>query len=80
MLGSKLFNIQEKGVQVKEYSDKLDIFKSAGPDEIHLGVLQELAEMISELLAIISESSWRMGEVPEDGRKANTVPIFKKGK
>lgn len=36
--------------------------------------------MISELLAIISESSWRMGEVPEDGRKANTVSIFEKGK
>lgn len=75
-----MFNLQEKGAQVKEYSDKLDIFKSAGPDEIHPGVLQELAEVISELLAIISESSWRMGEVPEEARKANTVPIFKKGK
>lgn len=75
MLGSKLFNIQEKGAQVKEYSDK-----SGGPDEIHLGVLQELAEVISELLEIISESSWRMGEVPEGGGKANTVPIFEKGK
>lgn len=75
MLGSKLFYIQEKSAQVKEYSDK-----SGGPDEIHFGVLQELAEMISELLEIFFESSWRMGEVPEGGRKANTVPIFKKGK
>lgn len=77
MLGRKSFNSQEKGARVKEYSDKLATFKSAGPDEIHPGVLQELSEVISELLAIISESSCRMGEVPEDGRKANTLPIFK---
>lgn len=71
---------RKKGAQVKEYSDKLYVFKTAEPDEIHPGVLQELAGVISELLAIISESLWRMGEVPKDGRKANTVPIFEKGK
>lgn len=71
---------RKKSEQVKEYSDKLGRFKSAGPDEIHPRVLQELSEVISELLAVISESSWRMGEVLEDRRKANTVPIFKKGK
>lgn len=79
-LGSKSLTIQGKGAEVKEYSDKLDICKSAGPREIHPGVLQVLAEVISELLAIISESSWRMSEVPADGRKANTEPVFEKGK
>jgi len=49
-----LFNLQEKGAQVKEYSDNLDIFKSVGPDEIHPGVLQKPVEVTSELLAIIS--------------------------
>uniref|UniRef100_A0A803T918 Reverse transcriptase domain-containing protein n=1 Tax=Anolis carolinensis TaxID=28377 RepID=A0A803T918_ANOCA len=46
----------------------------------HLSPLKELAEVISEPLAIIFESSWRTGEVPADWRRANVVPIFKKGK
>ena len=32
------------------------------------------------IISIIFERSWRTGEVPEDWRKANVTPIFKKGK
>ncbi|GAB0184761.1 hypothetical protein GRJ2_000941400 [Grus japonensis] len=31
-------------------------------------------------LSIIFERSWRIGEVPEDWRKANVTPVFKKSK
>lgn len=65
---------------VKEYLAALNEFKSLGPDELHPRVLKELAETISEPLAIIFERSWRIGEVPADWRRANVVPIFKKGK
>ncbi|CAM5087257.1 unnamed protein product [Natator depressus] len=51
-----------------------------GPDVLHPRVLKELADVIAEPLAIIFENSWRSGEVPEDWKKANVVPIFKKGK
>ncbi|CAM5114789.1 unnamed protein product, partial [Eretmochelys imbricata] len=51
-----------------------------GPDELHPRVLKELAAVIAEPLAIIFENSWRTGEVPDDWKKANVVPIFKKGK
>ncbi|CAM5146678.1 unnamed protein product [Natator depressus] len=51
-----------------------------GPDALHPRVLKELMDVIAEPLAIIFENSWRSGEVPEDWRKANVVPIFKKGK
>nr|XP_048684928.1 uncharacterized protein LOC125626223 [Caretta caretta] len=54
--------------------------KSTGPDELHPRVLKELAAVIAEPLAIIFENSWRSGEVPDDWKKANVVPIFKKGK
>ncbi|CAM4529784.1 unnamed protein product [Lepidochelys kempii] len=51
-----------------------------GPDALHPRVLKELAAVIAEPLAIIFENSWRSGEVPDDWKKANVVPIFKKGK
>lgn len=59
--------------------DKLDLLKMTGPDENHPRVLRELSEAISEPFAIIFENSWRMHEVQEDRRRANTIPIFKKG-
>ncbi|CAM4534454.1 unnamed protein product [Lepidochelys kempii] len=65
---------------VRDYLEKLDVHKSMGPDELHPRVLKELTAVIAEPLAIISENSWRMGEVPDDWKKANVVPIFKKGR
>ncbi|CAM5162917.1 unnamed protein product [Natator depressus] len=47
---------------------------------LHPRVLKELADVIAEPLAIIFENSWRPGEVPDNWKKANVVPIFKKGK
>uniref|UniRef100_A0A670HPH4 Gypsy retrotransposon integrase-like protein 1 n=1 Tax=Podarcis muralis TaxID=64176 RepID=A0A670HPH4_PODMU len=58
----------------------VDAYLSPGPDELHPRVLKELADVISEPLAVIFENSWRTGEVPADWRRANVVPIFKKGK
>ncbi|CAM4643115.1 unnamed protein product [Caretta caretta] len=65
---------------VRDYLEKLDVHKSMGPDELHPRVLKELAAVIAEPLAIIFENSWRTGKVPDDWKKANVVPIFKKGK
>ncbi|CAM5158135.1 unnamed protein product [Eretmochelys imbricata] len=65
---------------VRDYLEKLDVHKSMGPDELHPRVLKELAAVIAEPLAIIFENSWGTGEVPDDWKKANVVPIFKKGK
>ncbi|CAM4646594.1 unnamed protein product [Lepidochelys kempii] len=65
---------------VRDYLEKLDVHKSTGPDALHPRVLKELAAVIAEPLAIIFENSWRSGEVLDDWKKANVVPIFKKGK
>ncbi|CAM5155924.1 unnamed protein product [Natator depressus] len=65
---------------VRNYLEKLDVHKPIGPDVLHPRVLKELADVIAEPLAIIFENSWRSGEVPDDWKKANVVPIFKKGK
>ncbi|CAJ0926967.1 unnamed protein product [Ranitomeya imitator] len=65
---------------VRKHLANINEFKSPGPDELHPRVLKEIAEEIFEPLSIIFENSWRTEEVPEDWRRANVVPIFKKGK
>ncbi|PKU31435.1 rna-directed dna polymerase from mobile element jockey-like [Limosa lapponica baueri] len=49
-----------------------------GPGTIHLRVLSKLADIIARPLSIIFEKSWRLGDVPEDWKKANVTPIYKK--
>lgn len=57
---------ERNGGQVKKYLVKLDVFKSAKPDKIYTRVFKELAEVISEPLAIIFEKSLRIGDISED--------------
>jgi len=65
---------------VRDRLSNLDTHKSMGPDGMHPRVLRDLAGVIAEPLSIMSERSWRTGEVPEDWRKGSVTPIFKKGK
>ncbi|GAB0209939.1 mitochondrial enolase superfamily member 1 [Grus japonensis] len=66
--------------RVREHPGKLDTHKCMDPDGMHPRVLRELADVIAKPLSIIFERSWRRGEVPEDGRKANVTLVFEKGK
>ncbi|GAB0206849.1 mitochondrial enolase superfamily member 1 [Grus japonensis] len=66
--------------RVRNHLGKLEMHKSMGPDGMHPQVLRELADVIAKPLSIIFERSWRTGEVPEDWRKANVTPVFKKSK
>ncbi|KFV87952.1 hypothetical protein N308_03592, partial [Struthio camelus australis] len=66
--------------RVRDLLSKLDIHKSMDPDGIRPRVLRELADVIARPLSILLERSWRSGEVPDDWKKANVTPVFKKGK
>ena len=57
----------------------LNPHKAPGPDGVGPLVLRELRESIGPILHTIFTRSLESGQVPEDWRKANVVPIFKKG-
>ena len=52
---------------------------ATGPDEMGPRLLQELENELAKPLTAIFRASMETGEVPEDWKKANVVPIHKKG-
>ncbi|GAB0181346.1 mitochondrial enolase superfamily member 1 [Grus japonensis] len=66
--------------QIRDHLRKLKVHKSMGPDEMHLWVLRELADEVSQLLSIAFEKLCQSGEVHADEKRGNITPIFKKGK
>ena len=59
--------------------EKLNKYKSSGPDNIHPHLLKETACTVNVPISMIFQESLRAGETPVDWRKANVTPIFKKG-
>ena len=57
----------------------LNTNKAAGPDEIRTKILQITAAELSPILTRIFQFSLDTGEVPQDKRDANIVPLYKKG-
>ena len=53
--------------------------KATGPDSLSPRILKELSSQIVPILTKIFQMSLETGEIPEDWRKANVSPIFKKG-
>jgi hypothetical protein len=53
--------------------------KAAGPDSIKPIILKELYQEISPILTFIFQRSKDTGEIPEEWKQANVVPVFKKG-
>ena len=65
--------------KVKKKIKELKPNSAAGPDGIHPKLLKECVNEIAPVLAMIFRKSMDSGEVPEEWRQANVIPIFKKG-
>ena len=59
--------------------NNLKIHKASGPDGLSARVLKECSSEIAPILALIYNESLAQGTVPDDWRRANVAPIFKKG-
>ena len=68
-----------KNDMVQKYLDRIKVDKAPGPDGIHPWIRKELSSVISMPLYLIFRDSLMTGIVPLDWRRANVVPIFKKG-
>ena len=69
-----------KAEQVRDCLMRLNVYMSMGPDDTHPRALKELADMAAELLCIIFEKSWLLGEVSGNWKKGNVTPIYKSGR
>ncbi|KAF2343715.1 Reverse transcriptase domain [Trinorchestia longiramus] len=65
--------------EVEEQLSNLNPYKSTEPDGLGPRILKETAEVISEPLTNIFNRSLETGIVPDDWKRANVTPIFKKG-
>lgn len=54
-------------------------FKATGPDEIPAYILKNMADHLAPYLTKLYQISLDRGLVPDDWKKANIVPVFKKG-
>ena len=74
-----LANIEIEDKEVLDKLNKLKTNKAAGPDGIFPRVLKVLSEIIFKPLASIFRQSLETGEIPDDWKQGNIIPIYKKG-
>ena len=73
----KDIKISEKGVE--KALNRLNPSKATGPDKVPVRILKETANIITPILTKRYQQSINTGQIPEDWKNANIVPIFKKG-
>ena len=64
---------------VFEKISKLKPFKAPGPDEIHPYTLKECSYSLCEPLCMLYNQSLQSGQLLQDWKCANIMPVFKKG-
>ena len=77
--GDTLDNILCTAEIVTNKIEKLNPYKSPGPDGFLPRVLREVSRQVAPHLTIVFNKSLESGVIPEDWKLANVTPIYKKG-
>ena len=56
----------------------LNVYKSCGPDAVHLWLVIEVAESITRPIALLNKTM-KLDEIPRDWEKAYVSLIYKRG-
>ena len=76
------YNIEPLRIDINgvvELLKTLKPYKASGPDEIPAYLLKETSKEIAPALTFIFQASLQQSSIPSDWKKANVVPLFKKG-
>ena len=74
---SKVINIEITQELIQKKLCKLNVNKSPGPDNLHPGVVKELADVLVKPLHIIFNLSLRLGKIPTAWKTATVSVIYK---
>ena len=72
-------NIQENINGVQKLLSNIEVNKATGPDNLPCRILKEAAPDLAPILTDIFQHSLRDGVLPDDWKKAQVSPVFKKG-
>ena len=64
---------------VYKLQKNLKAHKATGPDGISARLLKETASQVAPAITLLFQASLLQGSVPDEWKRANVVPIFKKG-
>ena len=65
--------------QVRVLLVTMNVYKSMGSDDIHTGVLKEMADVAAEPLSIIFENHGCLVKSPVTGKRETFLPFLRKG-
>ena len=76
---AELNKVQISAEIVEKKIKKLKTHSAPGPDGIHATLLKKCSKEISEPLSEIFQKSMEEGKLPDDFKRTNITPLFKKG-
>ena len=73
------FDIDFNTIKIRDTLQNIDCNKAQGPDNIHGVILKTCAISLAQPLSILFKLIYNTGILPAEWKRANVVPVFKKG-
>lgn len=74
-----LTQVSTNPFEVEKLLQELNANKSCGPDNVHPRILKHCSSSLGSPLGALFNISFKCGEIPDDWKIANVIPLHKKG-